>query len=440
MNEYKKEPCKGFKPSQGLILTKATVTDGHSFLIEDGAIKMENGKFTFIGKSSELPVDSSETIDLHSRLVLPGLLNPHHHLYSALATGLAPIGATNNFTQILENLWWHLDKTLDEESVYYSAINGLIQSVRYGVTTVFDHHASMNAVKGSLAIIEKAFRGIGVKGLLCYEISDRMGENHLAEQIEENIDFWKNHRNDKHIHGMLGLHANFTLSEKTMTRLQKEKPADMPIHIHCGEDRADWQYCVDHGYAGPADRLNEFGLLTEDSFLAHCIHLSEKDYELIDNIQPVVISNPESNANNNVGAMNLSKIKNYILGTDGMTGNVLGTMRSHFLFRNGKIENPLKILFQRPAEVIQRFFTGAGTLRNGFNADIAVTDYIPVTPISLDNLFYHLLFGVQGREMYMTIADGRILFANNEMHNISETETILKVKEAAVRLHRKYYE
>ncbi|RKY58771.1 MAG: hypothetical protein DRP96_07990, partial [Candidatus Neomarinimicrobiota bacterium] len=169
MNEYKKEPCEGFKPSQGLVLTNATITDGHSFLIEDGAIKMENGKFTFIGKSSELPVDSSETIDLHGRLVLPGLLNPHHHLYSALATGLAPIGATNNFTQILENLWWHLDKTLDEESVYYSAINGLIQSVRYGVTTVFDHHASMNAVKGSLAIIEKAFRGIGVKGLLCYE-------------------------------------------------------------------------------------------------------------------------------------------------------------------------------------------------------------------------------------------------------------------------------
>jgi len=401
---------------------------------------MENGKFTFIGKSSELPADSSETIDLHGRLVLPGLLNPHHHLYSALATGLAPIGPTTNFKLILENLWWHLDKTLDAESIYYSAIHGLIQSVKYGVTTVFDHHASMNAVSGSLQLIEKAFREIGVKGLLCYEISDRMGENRLAEQIEENIDFWKNHRNDAHIHGMLGLHANFTLSEKTMTRLQKEKPADMPIHIHCGEDRADYQYCIDHGYAGPVDRLNEFGLLSGESLLAHCIHLSEKDYELIREIQPVVISNPESNANNNVGVMDVAKIQKYVLGTDGMTGNVLGTMRSHFLQRSGKIDNPPDIQFRYPAELVERFFPDAGTLAVGKRADLAITNYIPVTKITLDNLFYHLIFGVQGQPMYMTIADGIILYKDGIMQTINEPEVIKNVKNAVRKLHKNYYE
>ncbi|MBU1064839.1 amidohydrolase family protein, partial [bacterium] len=169
------------------ILINATITDGFSFLIKDGAIEIENGRIVCIGKSDDLWQTDVETIDLQGRLVLPGLLNPHHHLYSALATGLAPIGPTTNFKLILENLWWHLDKTMDAESIYYSAIHGLIQSVKYGVTTIFDHHASMNAVGGSLELIEKAFREIGVKGLLCYEISDRMGEEQLQVQLDENI-------------------------------------------------------------------------------------------------------------------------------------------------------------------------------------------------------------------------------------------------------------
>ncbi len=422
------------------ILTNATITDGFSFLIENGAVEIENDRIKTIGKSSEIQNQGIKTIDLQGRLVLPGLLNPHHHLYSALATGLAPIGPTTNFNLILENLWWHLDQTLDEESIYYSAIHGLIQSVKYGVTTIFDHHASMNAVGGSLEIIEKAFKEIGVKGLLCYEISDRMGEKSVESQLTENINFWENHREDTHIQGLLGLHANFTLSESTLAKIQKQKPPEMPVHIHCGEDRADFQYCVDHGYAGPVDRLNKFGLLRKDSFLAHCIHLSEKDYDLIRQIQPVVISNPESNANNNVGTMNTEKIQKYILGTDGMTGNILGTMRSHFLQRNGKIDHPLEIQFRKPAELIERYFPDAGRLAEGKRADLAITNYIPVTEINLDNLFYHLIFGVQGQPMYMTIADGIILYKDGKMQTLNEPDIIQNVQKAVRKLHKNYYE
>jgi len=312
--------------------------------------------------------------------------------------------------------------------------------VKYGVTTIFDHHASMNAVGGSLEIIEKAFEEIGVKGLLCYEISDRMGNNSVQTQLAENIEFWSKHRNDRQVQGMLGLHANFTLSESTLVIIQQQKSPEMPIHIHCGEDKADYQYCVDHGYAGPVDRLNEFGLLSKDSFLAHCIHLSEKDYERIREIQPVVISNPESNANNNVGAMDLAKISDYVLGTDGMTGNILGTMRSHFLQRNGKIDDPLEIQFRRPAKLIERYFPDAGKMAEGKRADLAITNYIPVTDINLDNLFYHLIFGVQGQPMYMTIADGNILYKDGAMQTIDEPEIIKNVKTAVRRLHKNYYE
>lgn len=420
------------------ILTNAIVTDGHSYLKENCEIEIKGNKILKIGKA--LAGDKNiQKIDLGGRLVLPGLLNPHHHLYSALATGLAPIGPTNNFQEILDNLWWHLDKTLDAESIYYSAINGLMQSARYGVTTVIDHHASMNTVSGSLDIIKNAFIEIGLKGVLCYEISDRMGEDSLKEQIKENIDFWEAHRDNDKIKGLLGMHANFTLSESSMTLIAKEKPQNMPIHIHCGEDIADFEFCKNLGYAGPVDRLNEFALLTKDSLLAHCIHLSDRDYVLLKGLEPHVISNPESNANNNVGVMDMEMIENYVLGTDGMTGNILGTMRSHFLLRHANIPNPDKILFQNTAAMMNGYFPNSGTLKEGGIADLAITNYHPVTPLSLDNLFYHLMFGVQGKEMYMTISEGKIIFADNEIKSVDEKQMNKKIAKAVKKLHGAYY-
>lgn len=419
------------------ILLNATVTDGHSFLKKNCDLEIEGNKIVKIGKG--LAQDDLECIDLGGRLVLPGLLNPHHHLYSALATGLAPIGPTHNFQQILDNLWWHLDKTLDEESIYYSAINGLMQSARYGVTTVIDHHASMNAVGGSLNIIKKAFNKIGLKGVLCYEISDCMGDDSLKEQIRENINFWQENINNKKIKGLLGMHANFTLSENSMALIAKEKPEDMPIHIHCGEDAADFEFCRNLGYAGPVDRLNEFGLLNKDSLLAHCIHLSNRDHALLKGIKPHIISNPESNANNNVGVMDMDMIEDYVLGTDGMTGNILGTMRSHFLLRNANILHPEKILFKNTAEMINSYFPNGGGLKEGGIADLAITNYRPVTPLFLDNLFYHLMFGVQGKEMFMTVSEGKIIFADNEMRSVDEKQMNKKIAKAVKKLHENYY-
>jgi putative selenium metabolism protein SsnA len=424
--------------SDHYVLTQAIVSDGHSYLKENCDIEIKGNKILRIAESLEVYKDVKK-IDLGGRLVLPGFLNPHHHLYSALATGLAPLGNARDFQEVLDYLWWPLDKSLDADSIYYSAMNGLMQSIRYGVTTIIDHHASMNYVKGSLNIMKKAFEELGVKGVLCYEISDRMGEESLQEQIEENINFWEENKDNKTIKGLLGMHANFTLSESSMKSIAEQKSEDLHIHIHCGEDKADFNFCKDLGYAGPVDRLNEFGLLSKDSLLAHCIHLSDKDHALLKTIKPCIISNPESNANNNVGKMDMEKISDYVLGTDGMTGNVLGTMRSHFLLRNANIPNGDKILFKNTAEMIKSYFTNSGELKEGNTADLAITNYRPVTPLSLGNLFYHLIFGVQGKEMYMTISEGKIIFADNEIKSMDEIKVNKEIRKAVKKLHEIYY-
>lgn len=426
--------------SDKYILSNGVITDGFSFLLENGAIEIENGAIQNIFSSNELPENPPEVIDLGGRLVLPGLLNPHHHLYSALATGLSPRGETNNFTQILENLWWHLDKNLDAETIYYSAFYGLMKSVAYGVTTVFDHHASMNYISGSLNQVEKAVRESGIKGLLCLEMSDRNGDESLPKQLDENLQFWEEHRRDQSVRGVLGLHANFTLSNESLDYIQNSKPQEMPVHIHCGEDQVDLQYCIDQGFAGPVDRLQKYELLTNNTLLAHCIHLSSRDYTLLKEYDPIVISNPESNANNQVGSMDLSQIDRYCLGTDGMTGNILGTVRSHFLQQPAVVGNLPNILFKYLAEIVDRFFSESGTPAVNQSADLAVTDYVPVTEINLENLIYHLLFGVEGQKMYMTIARGKILYRDGQFTQFNASDKLKDITKAAQRLHRKFYE
>ncbi len=418
------------------------VTDGVDVLLEDGAIEIRGGKIEAVGPTAKVRNEASRFYDVGGRLILPGMLNAHHHLYSFLATGLSPRGSTESFADQLRNFWWHLDSVLDEESVYWSALMGLIDSIHRGVTMLFDHHASMAYVHGSLGAIERAMVKAGVRGLLCFETSDRRGTRAVGEHIAENVCFWQDHRDDPMIKGSFGLHANFTLSEATLEAVRAEKPRDMPIHIHCGEDRVDIDYCHDLGYEGPVQRLAHFGLLSGKSILAHVIHLSRRDYALIEQIEPVLVANAESNANNQVGSPKRENLPPVVLGTDGMSGDMVASLRSLYLLGRGRRESLRdlnRIFFARRYAVQRAFFPECAALTPGSPADVAVLDYAPLTPVTHDNIVGHLLFGARTGRACMTICDGRILLEEGRITFADEAQLRAKAKEAASRLHERYY-
>ncbi len=422
-------------------LTHGTITDGNSIFIEDGAIQIDNGTMTWIGPGEEMEDPQGFEIDMGGRMLIPGLINPHHHLYSYFATGLAPCGETGTFLQILENLWWHLDRNLDEESVYYSALAAVMDAVRYGITTIFDHHASMSWVSGSLSTLGKAFDTVGIRGLLCYETSDRNGDLEVAKHIRENIDFWKQHRDSDNLKGCFGLHANLTLSEETMEAIAEMKPPGMPIHIHCGEAEEDLDYCVELGYTGPVDRLYSHGLLDERSILAHAVHLSTKDLEILREISPVLVSLPESNANNRVGSMNREKLNSFVLGTDGMGCDMIQTLRSYYLLGNGNqesFEEMRKLFFDRPQKVLNLYFPGMGTLEPGNTADLAILNYIPLSPVSRENVISHLIFGARSARSWMTISRGRIIWREEHFPFLNEKEILVNTKKAVKALRKRF--
>ncbi len=424
-----------------LLITNGIIADGNDLFYDKGAILIEGERILQIGEEDKILCDNAEIIDVGGRLVLPGLLNPHLHLYSMLSVGLSPIGEVRNFVENLEKFWWKLDANLDDETIYYSAMLGVMDAVMHGCTMIFDHHASMSYVRGSLRIIADVFRTANICGMLCFETSDRNGENKVDEHIAENIDFFEFYRESHSIHGMRFLHANFTLSDRTLSKIADVKPKDMPIHIHCAEDEFDKRYCIERGYAGAVDRLYSFGLLCENSILAHCIHLSDRDYSLLDEIKPIIVSNPESNAKNRVGRMDLGKIGKYILGTDGMSRDMIKTLRSHFLLaeKQPKFDELREIFFVETRRIKKKFFRNAEGLQQGMRADIAVLDYIPATPISPENLVGHLIFGAQDGKAFMTIAGGKIVYRDGKIAFVDQQNVTREAQKAAKALRKRFY-
>ena len=391
------------------VLGRGVVADGAGLFLEDGALLVSGGRIVEIGPWETVRRDDIPFFDVEGRLILPGLVNFHHHLYSFFAPGISPAGPTETFPEILENLWWRLDRMIDEESLYYSVLMGALDSLSFGVTSIFDHHASMNLDRGSLDVAAEAVSHAGIRAVLCLETSDRQGKEAMKRQVAENIAFWEKHRSDPFLGGMFGLHANLTLSEETLGFIAAEKPAEMPVHVHCGEAPEDLAFCREQGYAGPVDRLNAFGLLDGDSFMIHCVHLSEKDYSL--------------------------------LGTDGMSGDMVAALRSYLLLGAGGGEpysRMADMMFRLPEKVLQRHLPVRTGFRPGAAADIAVLDYIPLSPVSEVNLLGHLLFGAKGGKAHLTAVNGKILWRKGAFPGHDMDSLRFRAKRAASALSLRF--
>lgn len=432
----------------GIIATlggKNKVLYGHALLTEDGLIKKIAPQKNFRGKYSRV-------IDASGKIVLPGFINAHMHFYSTFARGLGKAAPSRNFVEILNNLWWRLDKQLTSEDSYYSAVIPLISAIRKGTTTIIDHHASPFAITGSLSAIEKAVRGTGLRACLCYEVSDRDGQEKAREGLEENTAFIANTaaRKDNQVKALFGLHASLTLSDETLEEAAyRGHKLGAGFHIHAAESQADQIHCESHHRVRVVERLRDFGILGRKSIAAHCVHVSGKEIEILKETETAVVHNPQSNANNSVGIADITGMaeKGVLvgLGTDAMTVNMLEEVRAGVWLQHlkrdpsqGFMESADALLVNN-AKIANRYFEGLGELKEGFAADIAVIDYIPPTPLDASNFAGHLVFGISQAEVDTTIAAGRVLMENKELKlDLDEEEVSRKAAELAKKLWSRF--
>ena len=423
--------------------------------LPDGAVAIDDdGLICGVDQTSKLKkaYPKAEFVDAQGGVIMPALINMHHHIYSAFARGLSLKGYDpKGFMDILEGMWWRLDRALTLEDSYHSATATYLDCLRNGVTTVFDHHASYGAIEGSLDQLSRAAEELGVRTCLCYEVSDRDGEEKCRQAIEENARFMKQvqRRGDDMQYGMMGMHAAFTLSDKTLEACMEALPATAGCHIHVAEGLEDARHSLQTYGKSIVRRLRDKGILGRKTIAAHSIHLSWEDLQILRETDTMVVHNPESNMGNAVGC---ADIPQYFqtglmlgLGTDGYTSDMLESYKVANALAKHNSQDPTvgwteipTMLFEHNAAMANRYFkTPLGVLKPGAAGDVIVLDYDPLTPMDETNINGHLLFGVNGRSVTTTIVAGKVLMQDRVFQNLDEAKLISDARQQAADLWRR---
>lgn len=422
-------------------------------LIENGCVVVDGERILDFGTTADMKAKypDHEWIDAQGKLIMPGFINAHSHIYSALARGMnipnSPV--SKNFMDILENLWWRMDKKLDMDEVRASAYATYVDSIKKGVTTLFDHHASMTAVEGSLFAIEEVAKELGIRTSLCYEVTDRDGEAVAKATVKENIDFIRHaqKQNSDMVKGMLGLHASFTVNDKLMEACVNEM-GDMNAgyHVHVAEGLADVQHCLAHYGKRVVERLYNFGILGEKSIAVHCIHINPAEMDMLKDTNTMVVHNPQSNMGNAVGCSAvIEMIRRGLLvgmGTDAYTNDMLESMKvTNILHKHHLCDpsvawgEPPQMLFENNRKIAARFFkTPVGIIEKGAAADIIMLKYTSPTPILASNLGGHFQFGPNGNSVDSTMINGKMIYQDGKMLNIDEAKVFADVRKQAEKL------
>jgi putative selenium metabolism protein SsnA len=396
-------------------------------LVEEG----ENGGIKFI---KDIPSDPNiPVIDCSGKYITQSFVCGHHHVYSALARGMgAPKKNPENFNEILEYVWWTLDKTLDAEMIEASALYTAMACVKNGVTFVIDHHASPNAITGSLDIIANAFEKVGASHLLCYEISDRDGLDNAEEGLNETAEYLKNHQ------GLVGLHASFTVSDDTLKKsVELAKQTDTGIHIHVAEAESDQNHCVANYGKRVIERLQKFGVLESGkTILGHCLHLSENEKKIISNSPAWVVQNTESNLNNKVGYFNAEGLgENIMMGTDGMHSDMLRSAKAAFFVGQNFDSIGYDSVYHRFRNA-DKYLKSNGFKGHGPN-NLVVLDYDSPTPFNTGNFYGHFVFGLESKHVQHVISQGRLIVENRKILTVDEEKILADARIQAERLWSK---
>ena len=382
-------------------------------------VQVDAGRIVALSPSLDV---GGPSLDATGCLVIPGNVNAHMHAYSALARGMPyRLAPPSNFHEILERVWWRLDRALDPDSIRASALVAASEALLAGTTTLIDHHASPNAINGSLEIIARAFDEVGIRSALCYEVSDRDGAERAAAGVKENERFL-NHVSGGAFplaRGMVGAHAAFTLSDNTLADCAAlAHDAGVGLHIHVAEDAID---------AGAVRRLADAGALDERTLAAHAVHVTSDEAALLLERGVTVAHNPRSNMNNGVGRTPLGVFSGPVaLGTDGIGSDLFEEARAGFFRRH---EEELSV---GPAWALDRLAAGAdlagrifdepllGTIAAGAPADVAVLDYDPPTPLDAGSLGGHWIFGIAGARVRDVLVGGELMVRDRRLTRVDE--------------------
>ena len=444
-----------------MLITNATlITWGlPNQILEDHALYLADGRIAEIGPQAELVArhPEAERLDAGGQYVMPGNICAHTHFYGAFARGLGiPGPAPKDFPEILQKLWWPLDKSLTYDDVRASALVMLVDAIRHGTTTLIDHHASPNAIPGSLDVIAEAVEQAGVRAVLCYEVTDRDGPERARAGIDENLRFINRQSQitdpQSRIAATFGLHASLTLSEATLDACRQAAPDGVGFHIHVAEHEVDEYDSLAKSGLRIVDRLQRHGILGPRTIVAHAVHVDAREVNLLAETGTWVTHQPRSNMNNGVGVSQVESLMRagvkVCLGTDGFSSTMWEEWKTAYLLQKVWNRDPRRMSgvdvaqlgVYNNAALAGMFFPDArlGVLTQGAHADLIFVDYHPFTPLTAGNLPWHIVFGFHESMVTATIVGGKVLMRDRHLQTLDEENIAAQARELAPAVWERY--
>lgn len=428
-------------------------------VLDGQAVKISSGRIEGVGSEENLiqATNGEEILDAGGQYVMPGNICAHTHFYGAFARGMAiPGTAPKDFPEILRKLWWPLDKALGEADVRASAEVMLVDAIKHGTTTLIDHHASPNAIDGSLDVIADAVYRSGLRAVLCYEVTDRDGDKKARAGIRENVRFLGRNLTERssggRVAGTFGLHASLTLSDETLEACRQAAPEGEGFHIHVAEHEADEYDSLNKSELRVVDRLMNHGILGPKTIVAHAVHIDIKEAELLADTETWVTHQPRSNMNNGVGVAPIEDLLRagikVGIGTDGFSHTMWEEWKTAYLLHKVWHRDPrrfsgidaVELGVYNNAALANKFFPEAtlGQIIPGAFADLIFVDYHPHTPLTEGNLPWQIIFGFNESMVTTTIVEGEVLMRNRELLTMDEEEITSRAREQAPAVWERY--
>ncbi|NCD34680.1 MAG: putative aminohydrolase SsnA [Spartobacteria bacterium] len=419
--------------------------DGEESFYRNGMVLIRDGIIRYVGSDEIEDVGDVPVLDARGGVIMPGFINAHMHLYSTFARGMSPkMPPARDFNDVLERLWFPLDRQLSAEDIRMSSLAAYVECIRMGTTTIIDHHESQGFQSGSLDQIVQASREAGVRSVLSYGASDRYGRG--LEGVEEGVRFLSGLREDGMIAGMMGLHALFTVGEGTLrATCEAAEQFGSGIHVHVAEAAYDQSFNLEAYGVTALKRLADAGGLSSRCIIGHGVHMTEDDMDLMAASGAILVTNPQSNMHNAVGvapsAKMLAKGVRVALGTDSMTCNMREEMRALYFVQRLKEQNPsgffaesCDILLRNRDVAGEKLGRTLGCLKAGAAGDAIVLDYNPPTSLHLDNFWGHLIYGMSNTKVDSTVVDGVVLMKHGTLTTIDECKVMAESRTRADKL------
>jgi putative selenium metabolism protein SsnA len=426
-------------------------------ILEGQALLIWGDRISDVAPQAELVnrYPQAEQLDVHGQFIMPGNICAHTHFYGAFARGMAiPGQPPRDFLEILQKLWWPLDQSLQAEDIRLSALVMLADAIRHGTTLLIDHHASPNFIDGSIDIIAEAVEQVGMRAVLCYEVTDRDGEEKTQAGIRENVRFLQELQQHprSNIRATFGMHASLTLSDATLEACRQAAPSGTGFHIHVAESEADQYDSLQKSGMRVVERLHRHGILGPDSLVAHAVHVDAREIDLLAETGTWVSHQPRSNMNNAVGVAQVESMLNrgvpVCLGTDGFSSTMWAEWKTaylvHKLWNRDPRRVPANLIVEMAvyhnATLAGRFFRDAplGVVKPGAYADLIVVDYHPFTPLTTENLPWHIVFGFHESMVTTTIVAGKILMKDYHLLSLDEEQVAARAREISPSVWQRY--